>query len=608
MTKPVFFTVDPRLASLLGETYRSTEVALKELVDNAWDADADNVWITLPKPLSTEPIIVRDDGVGMNSTDLETEYLKIASDPRSRRGERSPKYKRRVKGRKGIGKFAGLATAQIMRVSTTKGGQRTTIEIDRDKILRTNLDLEKVPLSTKQETAALTEHGTIITLLSLNQNLHFPDQERMRAVLVHEYGRNDGFQIYVNDSPLTVEDIPGPSTTVEENLSMAGEIKLHLTIADGKKTPRQPGIVIKVAGKTVGKPGFFGLEDDERIPAKLLKRIYGEVEVDQLEDHVTADWGSILENSKPLAEVRQWVSAQAQDALTKTYKREIDLQKARLARTLKQRLEKLPEHRRSFAEEAISRILHKFYGIDDERINTIADVVLDAMEHDEYWTVLREIGQAKHSDVSEFAESLEHFGLLELALVSRGAKHRLSFLDNLDILTSDSKTLEKDVHRAIEHSLWVLGAHFHTMASNITLKRIVDQYCGKKFSGKRGALRPDLLLARNASNRHVLVEFKRPSHPIDRNDEAQAQVYRDELSQHVPGSEIDILVIGGRRAERTDTRYDAANLRVLSYNEVISNARYELDWLLKNLKIESIEQPTHPTQTPAAPAPRPGRR
>jgi hypothetical protein len=30
------FEVDPRLATLLGESYRSTELAIKELVDNAY--------------------------------------------------------------------------------------------------------------------------------------------------------------------------------------------------------------------------------------------------------------------------------------------------------------------------------------------------------------------------------------------------------------------------------------------------------------------------------------------------------------------------------------------------------------------------------------------
>ena len=46
------FQVDSRLATLLSQEYRSTERALKELVDNAWDADADQVSIQLPKPLT----------------------------------------------------------------------------------------------------------------------------------------------------------------------------------------------------------------------------------------------------------------------------------------------------------------------------------------------------------------------------------------------------------------------------------------------------------------------------------------------------------------------------------------------------------------------------
>jgi hypothetical protein len=51
--RPAQFRVDPRLARLLGENYRSTEQAIKELIDNAWDADAEHVWITLPEPLNS---------------------------------------------------------------------------------------------------------------------------------------------------------------------------------------------------------------------------------------------------------------------------------------------------------------------------------------------------------------------------------------------------------------------------------------------------------------------------------------------------------------------------------------------------------------------------
>ena len=94
------FSVDTRLTRLLGETYRSSEVALKELVDNAWDADARNVWITLPEPLTGDAVVLRDDGTGMTPNEMRREYLNIASDKRTRTGDMTPGLRRKVKGRR----------------------------------------------------------------------------------------------------------------------------------------------------------------------------------------------------------------------------------------------------------------------------------------------------------------------------------------------------------------------------------------------------------------------------------------------------------------------------------------------------------------------------
>jgi HSP90 family molecular chaperone len=134
------FQVDPRLATLLGESYRSTEQALKELVDNAWDADAANVWITLPGAMTLDPIIVRDDGTGMTEREVRQEYLKVARDRRANKGERTPGKRRLVKGRKGIGKFAGLILAEVMTVETSA----------RPRALRSlNRTSSRVPLTLK---------------------------------------------------------------------------------------------------------------------------------------------------------------------------------------------------------------------------------------------------------------------------------------------------------------------------------------------------------------------------------------------------------------------------------------------------------------------------
>lgn len=582
MTKSAYFSVDTRLTTLLGETYRSTEAALKELVDNAWDADADNVWITLPAPMSKEPIIVKDDGSGMTPLDMSTEYLMIARDRRSKKGQRSPKYKRRIKGRKGIGKFAGLAAAQQMQVITCAAGVRSTVSIDKQVLLEADKDLEQIPLPVNEMPVSEDEHGTSITLSSLSQNMSFPKEEAMRAALIHEYGREHGFSIYVNGSVLTVEDVIGPSRSDERDLPLAGSSRLHFSIAEGKP-PKYPGIVLRSGGKVIGgKPMFFGLDEDPEIPPKLLKRVYGEVEVDSLEGHVTSDWGAVFENSELFAEVKAWVHSNVRGALEGVYKNEIDLQKARLKQEISRRLEKLPEHRRAFAENAINRVLQKFFGERPERISTVASVLLDAMERDEYYLVLLKIDEARHADVSTFADALEQFGLLELALISQHATHRLAFLDSIDALVGNNRTHEKEIHKALDNCLWVLGGRYHMMASNRSLRRVVNEYCENKYAGSKGKKRPDLLLATDSADRYLLIEFKRPKHPIDRDDEAQAREYRDELSRHFPGKAIDILLLGGSRAQ-VDSRYDAPDVRVLSYTDVISQARHELEWLLANL-------------------------
>lgn len=102
------FKVDPRITEILGESYRSSEQAIKELVDNSWDADATEVRITLPSAMSAEPLVIEDNGSGMTMAELEQEYLSVGRDRRSARGDRTARLQRRVKGRKGIGKFAGL--------------------------------------------------------------------------------------------------------------------------------------------------------------------------------------------------------------------------------------------------------------------------------------------------------------------------------------------------------------------------------------------------------------------------------------------------------------------------------------------------------------------
>jgi hypothetical protein len=260
VTKDAHFAVNTRLTRILGENYRSSESALKELVDNAWDADANNVWITLPGPLTNDAVTVRDDGTGMTAHEIRSEYLNIASDKRTRTGERTNKLNRKVKGRKGIGKFAGLTVASRMEVVTVARGRRCTLLIDKNELVENQKDLEAVPLPFTEEQSDGVVSGTTVSLTELDSRLNFPTPDRLREVLIHEYGREDAFKVFVNGLSLSVQDVPGVTTQANAELPEIGEVSLNFTIADGKRPPRSPGIIVKVDGKAVGKPMLFGLD------------------------------------------------------------------------------------------------------------------------------------------------------------------------------------------------------------------------------------------------------------------------------------------------------------------------------------------------------------
>jgi hypothetical protein len=439
MSKHASFQVDPRLATLLGETYRSSEQAIKELVDNAWDADSTHVWITLPAAMTPDPVVVRDDGCGMTEREVRHEYLRIARDRRASKGERTPEHNRKVKGRKGIGKFAGLMVADRMEVATRTRGVETRLVIPKEDLLRSCVDLERLPLAVATAPCNPAERGTTVSLYALHQRLLFPEPERLKQLLVIEYGREEGFTVLVNGVALGLEDVPGKTGSAEADLPELGPVRVKLRIADEPKGTKYAGVAIRVGGKIVGKPAFFGLEECDDIPPKLLRRVYGEVEADGLLDDVTADWAGVIENSKGYAAVEELVRNTIRRNLDDTFRSEMALARGRVQQEINRRLAALPEYRRDFARKAMERVMGRFYGQPDERIHPIVSVVLDALERDEYWQVLDRINSARQEDVAILAEALHEFGILEIAMVGQQARRRVAFLDKLDGLIAEPR-------------------------------------------------------------------------------------------------------------------------------------------------------------------------
>ncbi len=573
------FQVDSRLATLLSQEYPSSERALKELLDNAWDADAERVAIVLPKPLSGDPIVIQDDGTGMTEEELRRHYLSIAADRRSRRGERTAGKNRLVKGRKGIGKFSGLMAAAVMTLETRARGHLCRITLRLDDLSRVE-DIEQLNIGLQSEACGPELHGTTITLSDLHQGLAYPDANRLRQILLQDYGRQDDFAITIDGKRLDVDDISGSYSEQERLLPSAGKVKLRFAISDGKSGLRQPGITLRVDGKAVGRPGFFGLDQRDDFPSKLLRKLYGEIDADGLRDHITAGWDAAVENSELLKEVEGYVQPILREAYEQQYRREIQLAQARLQRAILTRLSALPEHKRVFADRAIKRILDKYYGEPESKVEPVVNVLLEAMERSDYRILLEHIAEATRGDVAGVAERLDEFGLAEMAFLVQQATARQVFLDQLDALARDTATTEAVLHKALERNLWVFGPEYSLFSSNSTLRRQVEDVLGKTYTGDKADKRPDLLLNENLGGQYLLIEFKRPSHALNHDDYVQAIGYRHELAKYL-GSPIQVLLVGGSRSSDfpTDNREPHVEARI--FGQVISTARRQIEWLLR---------------------------
>jgi hypothetical protein len=115
--------------------YDRVAAVIAELVANSYDADATEVTIEAPMGAylasvqngklvdHNHKIVVSDNGFGMVPEVVNKFYLKVGAERRKdpERGDRSPKYRRKVMGRKGVGKLAPFGICKTIEVISSGG-------------------------------------------------------------------------------------------------------------------------------------------------------------------------------------------------------------------------------------------------------------------------------------------------------------------------------------------------------------------------------------------------------------------------------------------------------------------------------------------------------
>lgn len=210
------FNISLSILNHLGRNlYRSFITVLGEAISNAWDADAQNVRITIDRDKNI--FVIEDDGRGMSESDFQNKFLKIGYSKRKDNVSKTTNGRPFI-GRKGIGKLALLSCAKKITVLTkTMNTDLVGGIIDNsglDKAIKDDVSANEYKLSIP-DTSIIEKYGkgmtsgTIILFEEINDGI----RNRIEYIrkLVALYFRfsllDSSFNIFLNGKQITLDEL-----------------------------------------------------------------------------------------------------------------------------------------------------------------------------------------------------------------------------------------------------------------------------------------------------------------------------------------------------------------------------------------------------------------
>lgn len=216
MANKYVMTISRLTVDKLGvKLYDKVSAVIAELVSNSYDADATEVKIYAPmgeylaskagKKITDKKLEVKvvDNGNGMTPEEINDFFLKVGAERRKdkKRGDTSPKFRRKVMGCKGVGKLAPFGICGIIEIISAGGkkitrsvgkkgketGYRTAhLILDRSAILK-DTDFNYEPTNGQLDETLSKKTGTTIILKNFVYR-RVPDIEEFARQLSQRFG------------------------------------------------------------------------------------------------------------------------------------------------------------------------------------------------------------------------------------------------------------------------------------------------------------------------------------------------------------------------------------------------------------------------------------
>ena len=616
--------IDLNVLNHLGlNLYSNVPAVLSEMVANAWDADAKKVDISVKEEKNDKIIVVKDNGCGMDDTDLRDKYLTVGYQRRSPgRGDKTQSG-RTVMGRKGIGKLSAFSIAGKVQVVTKQGNSEAlAIELDVEKIQQAikNKELYHPPVIEVPETNIIDQSGTALILTNLRKRVYSSLDTNLRQRVARRFSViSDDFQVFVNEEKVTLSDrnyfgkleyalvygdynksnfkhdeeyiVQRVDNTVDdqENYSVRGWIGL---VRESGALQSDSGNLNKITILARGKVAQEDILDSFREGGLYTKYIIGELEADFLdlsekEDIATSSRQDFIQTDPRFVQLSEFVEKELKflEKERAKLKNKVGTEKAQEIPAVKEWYKSLGSDSKKEAEKLFGRINQ--ISIDNEHRKTLYKHGVLAFEHLIHKEMLTELERLDINNLEIAVKLFSELDDIEASWYYQITEGRLDVIRKLsDCVTEDA--LEKIIQNHIYNHLWLLDPSWDRATETPTLERSVTttfQKISDQLTDKEKKGRLDIRY-KKTSGKHVIIELKRAS--LKTSDavlmgqvEKYIQALRKQLKEANENGAIEAICLVGKelkewddpdRRQKSERALEAKNIKAITYQQLIKDA------------------------------------
>jgi len=555
------------------QMYKHRAPSIAELVANCWDAGSNNTWINIPIAENYNPttsvISIMDDGDGMDASTVQECYLVVG---RNRRlYDKGENHGRKVMGRKGIGKLAGFGLAEVVTITTWTDKIPRAIKFSMLlRQLKTDAGRAndiKFPWIEVDKHGDWPTSGTLIELSVLKHTAPI-EIDVLTETLGRRFSRTTygSMNIFINTikllEPSIVTIFNYPETGYEETTLPGGKIVKYRYKFSQKpiRSKELQGFVIYANERTAQAPPFFFNIESTASSQHSTRYVAGEIIADFLDegiddesDVISTDRQELDWEKEELKELRAW----GEELSRKILRECAELRGSQFENWV---LADPQFHRRiDLLDPSVKKEISSFLKIlgqkseeHDERTHDLADSLIRAYEFRTFHDVIDDIKEAGDDPekLEEMLSRLHDWKVLESRAILEIVRGRLSIINKLeqmiiqDAPETASKNSYDNLHDLLAEYPWIFNPEWQVFAEEKTLSKQLQEWGIRDCREDMEKKRVDFLAFAKSTDELVIIEMKRPGHPVGFDEIQRLEQYQVELMKARPNCRR-VLVYSG---------------------------------------------------------------